>query len=184
MSQSTVLASQNVSSQTRTPLVRRYNVERSCIRCHERKVRCNRTVPCSACTKADTQCRYPGPEKTKRRSQRGKQSQLYARLDKLERVLRVIPEPPRVEEDAGQLDDTRSSGELQSQTPEVSIVQPENHNNQNAPSEHQHPVLAQGFLVKDGVSTRYINEALLSQVLEKVTILYSSQIIAQLTNLV
>lgn len=167
MSQSTV-SSQNVTSQARTPLIRRYNVERSCIRCHERKVRCNRTVPCSACTKADAQCRYPGPEKTNRRSQRGKQTQLYARLDKLERLLRGIPPPPRVEDDAGQLDDTRSFGELQSQSPEVPTIQPENHNNQNAPPEPQHPVLAQGFLVKDGGTTRYINEALLSQVLEKV----------------
>lgn len=183
MSQSTVLSSQNDSSHARTPLVRRYNVERSCIRCHERKVRCNKMVPCSACTKADAQCRYPGPEKTKRRSQRGKQSQLYARLDKLERALRGIPEPPRVEENTGQLDDTRSSGELQSQSPEVSIVQTENPKNQNA-SEHQNLVVAQGFLVKDGASTRYINEALLSQVLEKVITLYLSQLIAHLTELI
>ena len=180
MSQPTVLSSQNVSSQARTPLVRRYNVERSCIRCHERKVRCSKTVPCSACTKADAQCRYPGPETTKRRSQRGKQSQFYARLDKLESLLRGIPESPRFERDAGQLDDSRSSDELQSQSPDVSIAQPESHKNQNAPPEHQYPVVAQGFLVKDGASTRYINETLLSQVLEKVIALYSSQLIAQL----
>jgi hypothetical protein len=128
------------------------------------------------------QCRYPGPEKTKRRSQRGKQSQLYARLDKLERALRGIPEPPRVEEDTGQLDDTRASGELQSQSPEVSIVQTEDPKNQTA-SEHQN-LVARGFLVKDGASTRYINEALLSQVLEKVITLYLGQLIAHLTELI
>lgn len=163
-----MISSQNDSSQSRALLVRRYNVERSCIRCHERKVRCNKTAPCSACTKADAQCRYPGPEKTKRRSQRGKQSQLYARLDKLERVLRGIPEPPRVEEDTDQLDNARSSGEFPPQSEEVSIVQNDNYKCQNAPSEHQHIGAAQGFLVKDGATTRYINEALLSQVLEKV----------------
>lgn len=122
-------------------------------------------MPCSACTKVDAQCRYPGPEKTKRRSQRAERSQLYARLDKLERVLRGIPEPPRVDEGISQLDDTRSSGELHP----VSAFQPENNKSQNRLPEHQHPLLTQGFLVKDGVTTRYINEALLSQVLEKVT---------------
>lgn len=170
MSQPASLSSQDVSSQARAPLVRRYNVERSCIRCHERKVRCNKTVPCSACTKANAQCCYPGPEKTKRRSQRWKQSQLYARLDNLERVLRGVSEPTHVEKDTSQLDDTRSSNELQLQSPEVLIVQTENNKNQIELPEHQDPVVAQGFLVKDGITTRYINEALLSQVLEKVSL--------------
>lgn len=178
MSQPTILSSQNDSSQARMPLVRRYNVERSCIRCHERKVRCNKTMPCSACTKVDAQCRYPGPEKTKRRSQRAERSQLYARLDKLERVLRGIPEASRVDEGISQLDDTRSSGELHP----VSAFQPENNKPQNRLSEHQHPLLSQGFLVKDGVTTRYINEALLSQVLEKVTLYILQLIIWNPTN--
>lgn len=170
MSSQFISSSQIDSSQTRPPLVRRYNVERSCIRCHERKVRCNKAVPCSACTKVGVQCRYPGPEKTKRRSQKGKQSQLYARLDKLERALRGVAEPPRVQEDTGQLDDTRSSEDLPSGSPGGSILQTGNHNNQSAPSEHLHLDSDQGFLVKDGTTTRYINEALLSQVLEKVFI--------------
>lgn len=172
MSQSTVLSSHTVSSRAPTPFVRRYNVERSCIRCHERKVRCNKMVPCSACTKADAQCSYPGPEKTKRRSQRGKQSQLFARLDNLERVLRGVPELLHVEKNTSQLDDMRSCNELQSQSPELLHVQPKNHKNQIGPPEYQDPALSQGFLVKDGVTTRYINEALLSQVLEKVIALY------------
>ncbi|EEA19234.1 hypothetical protein TMatcc_010209 [Talaromyces marneffei ATCC 18224] len=174
MSSQFISSSQIDSSQTRPPLVRRYNVERSCIRCHERKVRCNKAVPCSACTKVGVQCRYPGPEKTKRRSQKGKQSQLYARLDKLERALRGVAEPPRVQEDTGQLDDTRSSEDLPSGSPGGSILQTGNHNNQSAPSEHLHLDSDQGFLVKDGTTTRYINEALLSQVLEKESELQSA----------
>ena len=51
-------------------LVRRYDVERSCIRCRERKVRCDKAVPCSMCLRIKAPCRYPGPERVKCRSQR------------------------------------------------------------------------------------------------------------------
>ena len=63
----------------------------------------------------------------------------------------------------------RSSGEVQLASPEASFALSELHKSQSAPSDTQQFVPLQGVLVKDGETTRYINEALLSQVLEKVT---------------
>ncbi|EED12155.1 C6 transcription factor, putative [Talaromyces stipitatus ATCC 10500] len=139
------------SFNSRKPVLRRYNVERSCIRCHERKIRCDRKTPCSTCTKANAQCQYPGPEKGRRRSKREQQSQLV----------------PRIDEHDDHLDVTRSSQELSPAIPTG------NQKTQNV-SEGQSLDSNRGFLLKDGASTRYINEGLLSQVLEKETELQSA----------
>ncbi|KAK6087792.1 transcriptional regulatory protein [Seiridium cupressi] len=50
--------------------MRRHNVERSCLRCHERKVRCDKAKPCTRCIQAGIPCQYPGPERTNRRTQK------------------------------------------------------------------------------------------------------------------
>lgn len=46
---------------TGSPSKRRYRVQRSCLRCHFHKIRCDKTEPCSSCTKANATsgCRYP-----------------------------------------------------------------------------------------------------------------------------
>ncbi|OKL58231.1 hypothetical protein UA08_06842 [Talaromyces atroroseus] len=149
-------------------LVRRYNVERSCLRCHERKVRCNKALPCSACTCAKVQCRYPGPERTKRRSQRGAQVQLGSRLDRLERALgamTTIPERADPETDARLLGVTDSCGTSTSSPPPPKGLSTSSVGRSRTAPPENHPT--RGLLIQDGASTRYINEAMLSQMLEK-----------------
>lgn len=50
-----------IRSGTGSPSKRRYRVQRSCLRCHFHKIRCDKAEPCSSCTKANAPsgCRYP-----------------------------------------------------------------------------------------------------------------------------
>lgn len=131
-------------------VVRRYDVERSCLRCHERKVRCDRGMPCTTCIRANTPCQYPGPGRIQRRSAQ-KSSQkvgVGTRLDMLERAITAIYRNSSP-------DQTSRSSPALPPTNTPRSAEPE-----SAPTE--------GFLVRDGTSTRYVNELLFSRVLAKV----------------
>lgn len=148
--------------------IRRYNVERSCLRCHERKVRCNKAVPCSACIRAKARCLYPGPERAKRRPQKLSITDVAGRLERLERNIVAISKhgasgADQVAHEAG----SRSSGAFSDETTAAASSQTATAS--STPSE--------GFLLKDGASTQYINEVLLSSVLEKVSMLVCSSIV-------
>lgn len=58
--------------------------KRSCTRCNQRKVRCDKRNPCNACIKAEVQCHYPGPKRARRTLNRPPISELVARLKHLE----------------------------------------------------------------------------------------------------
>lgn len=58
--------------------------KRSCTRCNQRKVRCDKRSPCNACIKAEVQCHYPGPKRARRTLNRPPISELVARLKYLE----------------------------------------------------------------------------------------------------
>lgn len=147
-------------------LVRRYNVERSCVRCHERKVRCNKNMPCSACLRSKVPCRYPGPERTKRRSQRqsAANSNLMPRLERLERVIASIPSKSSPVTTVHSTINDRSASVFGSFSEPV----PDKHGAATRGAQLElNP--QQGLLLKDGASTRYINELLFSSVLDKVS---------------
>ena len=46
---------------------KRNNTNPSCAVCQRRKVKCNRTHPCAACTKSGFECHFPSPSRSKRR---------------------------------------------------------------------------------------------------------------------
>lgn len=58
--------------------------KRSCKRCNEKKVRCDRNSPCAACVKAGYSCTFPGPRRAPRTINRPPVSALLARLTELE----------------------------------------------------------------------------------------------------
>lgn len=58
--------------------------KRSCSRCNQRKVRCDKIYPCSACVKAEVQCSFPGPKRARRILKRPPVSELLTRLKHLE----------------------------------------------------------------------------------------------------
>ncbi|PYH96096.1 C6 transcription factor [Aspergillus ellipticus CBS 707.79] len=133
---------------------RRYNVERSCLRCHHRKVRCDKASPCGLCVRANVPCQYPGPSRVKRQSAKVTTADVLDRLESLERSIaalsrdRSVPRDSNVNETPPRAVD-RSSGQMSPGTSTSTTVDQTQH---------------EGLLAEDG---RYINEQLLSRVLEK-----------------
>lgn len=137
---------------------RRYNVERSCLRCHERKIRCDRISPCSRCVRQNVACQYPAANRVKRRPPKKSMTDVAARLEQLVRsIAGMVAERPS-----------------QSSTSQTTYKIPENGTGElpktaaaNRTGKLSNPPekpLYHGFLGKDG---QYINEPLLSRVLEK-----------------
>lgn len=63
---------------------------RSCTTCRKRKVRCDKRHPCSNCSKAGTECIFPGPGRAPRRSRKPPDTELLARLRRLEGVVQNL----------------------------------------------------------------------------------------------
>ncbi|KAJ5677012.1 uncharacterized protein N7477_002645 [Penicillium maclennaniae] len=131
--------------------IRRYNVERSCLRCHERKVRCDKGAPCSKCVRLGVTCQYPGPRRVKRRPPKTTVTDVVTRLEQLERSIATLGSPGPSLRNAPLAIGTRPpDSKHKSSLPSSRAPEDE-------PSHH-------GILVNDG---SYIDEPLLSRVLEK-----------------
>ncbi|TAQ91572.1 hypothetical protein B7494_g3 [Chlorociboria aeruginascens] len=75
---------------------------RSCITCRKRKVKCDKTYPCSNCSKAQNQCVFPAPGRAPRRPRVGKPAserevELLKRLRRLEGVVEELSSQVDVE---------------------------------------------------------------------------------------
>lgn len=142
--------------------LRRYNVERSCLRCHERKVRCDKGSPCSKCVRLDEVCEYPGPRRVKRRPPKTTVTDVVARLEQLERSIATIagnPSPQtRPRRPQQQLPLPRAAHiSVPNSAPANEAASSPSHGSSAGSQNH-------GFLIKDGA---YIDEPFLSRVLEK-----------------
>lgn len=135
---------------------RRYNVERSCLRCHERKIRCDKQSPCSACTKSANgeSCRYPSFERVKRRS----------------RKHHTTPPSQKVEtlEYASSNGTRRNSNSNPAIEARHSFSPPSRQNPGGGKLKSGSPSFT-GLLIKDGNLVRYVNDHALSHILEKVS---------------
>ena len=128
-------------------------MERSCTQCHQRKVRCSKTLPCTACVRLGASCRYPTTDANVHRPRRVQKVTITDRIAQLERSLAVL---------------TNSAGPLQgSDNPNARVTSAP-----LLPEPAQSPNRPQELLVPDGASTRYINETFLSQILDKERALY------------
>ena len=67
---------------------------RSCVTCRRRKVRCNKEEPCANCTKAGIECIFPAPGRAPRKSRRPPDTELLARLKRLEGVVQSLGVQP------------------------------------------------------------------------------------------
>jgi len=69
---------------------------RSCVTCRRRKVKCDKQMPCSNCTKAHSQCIFPAPGRAPRRPREGakpvseREALLLKRLRRLEGVVQEL----------------------------------------------------------------------------------------------
>lgn len=137
--------------------VRRYNVERSCLRCHERKVRCDKGTPCNKCVRLNVSCEYPGPKRIKRRPPKTTVTDVMTRLEQLEQSISTM---------TGRLA-SRASQSAHEDTVSVTSSDP-------GPPLHARSadlLPRHGFLGKDG---SYVDEPLMSRVLEKESELQST----------
>ncbi len=66
-----------------------YNT-RSCITCRKRKVKCDKRHPCSNCNRAAIECLFPGPGRAPRRTRKPPDTELLARVRRLEGVVQSL----------------------------------------------------------------------------------------------
>lgn len=155
----------NLPNQPNLPYVpsgsRRRKVDRSCVLCHRRKVRCDKKMPCSTCTRTAVLCCYPSGENPGPRQPKTTISAIATRLVQLERTLTAISSD--LVPAHGDHQDRLSRAE----TP-VSGSTPVNDGDDER--EDYSPLATEEILVRDGHSSRYINEVLFSRVLEEVRI--------------
>lgn len=134
---------------------RRYNVERSCIRCHQRKIRCDKSTPCSACVKSDNaeSCHYPGLERVKRKARKQNNATLVQQVERLEQI---------VSDSLRQ----NTQSDRDHPTPQASLSSSE-HKSGDGDSGRGSSNFT-GLLIEDGNFVRYVNDHVLSHILEKV----------------
>ncbi|KAJ5917666.1 hypothetical protein N7466_011220 [Penicillium verhagenii] len=143
---------------------RRYNVERSCLRCHERKVRCDKGTPCNKCSRLNVPCEYPGPKRVKRRAPKTTSTDLVERLEQLERSITSIAgqsAQPTPQHPTGHL---LSDYHTHTHTANHDVVRASSSESSAVTSGRQTARAEPGFLAKNG---SYVDEPFLSRVLEK-----------------
>jgi hypothetical protein len=136
-------------AEQRVGLTSRSRIERSCILCYRRKVKCNKQLPCSTCTRSGVLCCYPPGEKHEPRKSRTTISDIINRLGQLERTIVAISSSD---------DQPRNHGGAQP------VVEPPSPGQDSETA----TVSREGMLLDNGYSSRYVNDVLLSRVLEEV----------------
>jgi hypothetical protein len=121
--------------------------KRSCLLCHQRKIRCDRGLPCGNCERADLLCCYPAPQRKGRTPHKLTITDVAARLARLERTVNAIS------------NNTESSSETSEKKPRR-IGDNVERSNASTPQNEE-------FLVRDGYSSRYVNEDLYSRILDE-----------------
>lgn len=115
---------------------------RSCHRCNQKKIRCNKAEPCENCFKSDSKCIFPGPGRAPRRKKRPLKAELVSRLKGLENEIRNL---------------TKDHGNPASQNafpPTTSLQEP-------LPTENSPIVDNQGKLLAKGNSSQYVTHEVL-----------------------
>jgi hypothetical protein len=141
---------------------------RSCQLCHQRKIRCDKTLPCSNCVRGHTSCYYPGTERKARRPHKTTITDVASRVTKLERVIVAMSNHHGIATEAAPTTEGQAfhahDGAGVSRFGEVTIANhPETRGKRESSTEE--------LLVQDGESSCYVNEVLLSRVLDEVKII-------------
>ncbi|KPM41953.1 hypothetical protein AK830_g4611 [Neonectria ditissima] len=141
-----------MSRQSRSPSTSRAGrVERSCVICHRRKVRCDKQSPCSQCARGGYSCLYPPAGPPVRRVRKTTITDVASRISELERTLKDVPLGLRPASPAlGGRRDCSEPG-----------VQAESDAGDGSRSDE--------VLLKKGSSSQYFNEVLFSRVIEQVS---------------
>lgn len=73
--------------------------KRSCLRCHEHKVRCDRGNPCGRCVQANARCLFPGNKRAPRKLNRPPIATILSQLKDLEEEVERLRAGPVVNQD-------------------------------------------------------------------------------------
>lgn len=134
---------------------------RSCQNCHQRKVGCDKRLPCSACARTGRTCTYPVPGPSARRRPRKTMSWMANRISDLERSLST----------------TAGKGAPQEMSPTSMDPSATKNRSLEGPTHSptaSTPVLKHSFkdevLLQKGPQSQYFNEILVSRVMEEVSL--------------
>ena len=136
-------------------MTKQKRLHRSCVLCHQRKIRCDKKSPCRNCSRADVLCYYPSPEQNVRRPHKTTIADVSTRLARLERTIIALSNSPTTNQDA--------TPPGPPPTDDFSFIDLNGSFVEGASSEEK--------LVQGDSSSRYINDALLSRVIEEVCII-------------
>ena len=92
----------------------------SCVRCSDRKVRCDRQYPCGACLKHNVQCLFRMPPSPRRKKKRVKEGTLRDKLVRYEVLLQKLGVDPNELPNTSEAEDRTIGG---SETTTVDTLQ-------------------------------------------------------------
>ncbi|KXJ86571.1 hypothetical protein Micbo1qcDRAFT_34842 [Microdochium bolleyi] len=156
---------------------------RSCLPCHQRKVRCDKKAPCSACVRGSHRCVYPSPDSSThspRRRPRSSIADIAGRLQQLEGTIISLSSGEAVPTRSQTAPSTTSTAPTASygmgapprgDTTHRDTVhvgsRPSHHRAHTDASSSHSPSTFTGVLRSGHESNEYVNEILLSRVLEE-----------------
>lgn len=153
----------DVSSQSRSPAASR-RVERSCVICHRRKVRCDKQAPCSQCSRGGYTCLYPQTGPPVRRVRKTTITDVASRISELEKTLIAVSREHEVQLSIRPSSNTNSSHVVASHTTSPTFEPRPRRTESEAADESP----SDEILLKKGTSSQYFNEVLFSRVIEQV----------------
>lgn len=154
-----VEAQESLSPTSGPAMMKQKRLDRSCMICHRRKIRCDKKLPCMNCVRADVLCYYPEASQSVRRPHKTTIADVSARLARLERTISAVSNDPGVKQDTHPHEPPPPK--------DSSSVNPNNFAVESVSAEEK--------LVQGGSLNLYLNEALLSRVLEEVLVIIHSK---------
>lgn len=133
--------------------------DRSCITCHRRKVRCDKKVPCTACARGGRECTYD--EATVRPRRRRRQTTIAdvaSRVRDLEKSIVGVSTP------VSQPGSAVKRGSGMRRVPDATHSTPLSSYAPNA----NDPESANEVLVQNGPTSQYVDESIVSRMIEAV----------------
>lgn len=130
-------------------------IPRSCYGCNSKKIRCDKTEPCSSCARAGRPCVYPPLGPRKRRAKATIMADMASRISTLEKSLEKAR---RVETSVPTVPISETANTTRSAQPATTLH-----------SDHLTERFREDILVQKGSSSQYFNEILLSRVIEEVS---------------
>ena len=144
-----------------TPSATTTAVPRSCYTCNRNKIRCDRSGPCSSCTRSGKQCSYPPSGSRIRRSKKTIMAEMASRISSLEKSLAKATAEPKTGGSGPRTPLPATETETKNTT---FSAQPAREKQSGTLSERSR----EDVVVQKGSSSQYFNEILFSRVIEEV----------------